>query len=436
MQKKRQVSKYVILGNSTAAVSAVESIRKADPAGTITIVSSEPYHTYARPLISYYLSGQVKDSQLLYRPREFYQGQGVTALLGIKAIDLDAVNRRVFLESALTEDLPARNQALYRTSALSSEILEYDKLLLATGSRPAVPPIEGINQPGVHYFYTLDDVMSLKAVLVPNNSVVVLGAGLIGMKAAEALSKLGCSVTVVEMADRILGTILDSEAASLIQTWFEEHGVEFRLGIRASGIMGSDRVAGVVLEDGSLLKCGAVVVAVGVRPNLELIQNTTIKYQQGILVNEHQETSEAGVFCAGDVCAGWDRLFGQAKLTPILPNAYQQGRIAGMNMAGKTELFSGSVAFNSTTFFGLPVITMGFNQAQGEGVCCFKNRQDRDYRSLIFKDQQLQGAILINQTQRSGILLHLIREKLPVLQQKDLLLRGTIRLIDLGLSEL
>lgn len=436
MLKNKATSDYLILGNSTAAVAAIESIRKTDRQGSITLVSNEPYHTYARPLISYYLSGQVNDFQLPYRPRDFYQRNNVTTLLGVKAIELDVENRQVFLEPSVLKAPPILNEAWYRNPSLISEVVEYDKLLLATGSRPAVPPLEGVNQPGIHYFYTLDDILSLKADLTPESSVVILGAGLIGMKAAEALSKLGCQVTVVEMANRLMSTILDEEAASIIQKWFEENKVDFRLAIRAAKILGEDRVSGVKLEDGSLLKCDTVIIATGVRPNYELIQNTSIKYRQGILVNGHQETSSQGIFCAGDVCEGWDLLHGQTKLTPILPNAFQQGQIAGLNMAGKPDLFLGSVAFNATTFFGLSVVTMGLSQARGEEFDCFSYAQGRDYRSLVFKEGRLNGAILLNQTQRSGILQRLIRQKTAVLAKKELLLRDIPRLIDLDLAGL
>ena len=307
----------------------------------------------------------------------------------------------------MSEAPPILPEAWQRNPKPINEVVEYDKLLLATGSRPAVPPIEGVHLPGVHYFYTLDDILGLKAVLKPErspagspersparlparssdsspesspvSSAVVLGAGLIGMKAAEALSKLGCRVTVVEMASRVMNLILDEAAASIIQDLFEEHGVEFRLAARAAKITGDERVSGIELADGSRLDCDLLIIATGVRPNYEIIQNTAIKYGQGILVNEHQETTVPGIYCAGDVCEGFDLLQEQTKLTPILPNAFQQGQVAGRNMAGNSDLYTGSLAFNSTTFFGLPVVTMGQSQASGEEFSSFQAEKGQDY---------------------------------------------------------
>ncbi|NPV90302.1 MAG: NAD(P)/FAD-dependent oxidoreductase [Firmicutes bacterium] len=411
--KKEQ--RYVILGNSTAAVAAAEAIRSVDSPGSITLVAEEPYHTYSRPLISYYLSGQVSEEQMLYRPLEFYQENRIATRLGTTAALLDTVKRRVYLTTKVD-----KNQETY---------IEYDKLLLATGSRPASPPIPGIKLKGVHYFYTLDHIKAIQASLKKGSPVVVLGSGLIGMKAAEALCKLGLPVTVVEMADRILPTILDREAAFMVQSWMEEHGIRFLLDNRAAAICGEKQVDGVQLADGTELPAQLVIIATGVRPNVELAADTPIEVRQGIVVNEYQETSVPGIYCAGDVCEGYDPLYGQHRLSPILPNAYHQGRVAGLNMAGEKTVNSGLIAFNSTTFFGMPVATMGLSSAAAEGES-FNYSRDREYRSLMFKGEQLVGGIFVNCAQRAGIFQQLIKERAPVKQQKDYLLQSVPRLID------
>lgn len=427
MKKERR---YVIIGNSTAAIAAVESIRTVDPRGSITLVADEPYHTYSRPLISYYLSGQVDEEQMLYRPRGFYQQNRVDVRLGVSAVKLDLDNQRVYLAPVGSNQAITGKGKKKGVKAAGEEFVEFDKLLLATGSRPAVPPIPGVELKGVHYFYTLDHIKEIKANLKVNSSVVVLGAGLIGMKAAEALGKLGHQVTVVEMADRLLPTILDADSASIIQGWMEEHGIKFYLSTRAAAITGDKKVTGVQLTDGTDLPCQAVIVATGVRPNVELVSGSHIEVQQGILVNEYQETSVPGIYCAGDVCEGYDPLYDKRKLTPILPNAFQQGRVAGLNMAGETTANTGLVAFNSTTFFGLPVTTMGLSLlAEPEGTR-FYNSRGREYRSLVFRGDYLVGGIFIDCAQRAGIFLRLISEQVPVLPHKDYLLQTVPRLID------
>lgn len=409
--------RYVIIGNSTAATAAVEAIRTVDRGGSITLVSEEPYHTYSRPLISYYLSGQVEEEQMLYRPRDFYRRNGVDIRLGTRAVKIDTNNKQVFLTPASGRKDP-------------EEAVGYDRLMIATGSRPAAPPIPGLSLSGVHNFYTLDDIRGIKANLKSGDGVVVLGAGLIGMKAAEALNKLGCRVSVVEMADRVLSTILDREASAIIQSWMEEHGIRFYLSQRAAAITGDEKVDGVRLEDGNILAASMVIVATGVRPNAEIARSAAIEVRQGILVNEYQETSVPDIYCAGDVCEGYDPLYNRKKLTPILPSAYHQGRIAGLNMAGETHANTGLAAFNSTTFFGLPVCTMGLSVLTKEEGERYSSRNGSGYRSLVFKGETLAGGIFINSAERAGIFLQLIREKTPVRPQKDFLLQAAPRLID------
>jgi len=401
---------YCIIGNSTAAIAAVESIRRVDKQGEITLIAEEPYHTYARPLISYYLSGQVGPDQLLYRPKDFYQKNRVAALLGVRATRLDTGSRIVYLDSEI-------------------ESLHYDACLLATGSRAWAPPIPGIDLAGVGSFWTLDDAIAWKRTIQTGERVVVLGAGLVGMKAAEALVKLGCQVRVVEAAPRILPAVLTQSAAANVQAWFEQHGVEFQLGTGVAALEGRHQVETVALVGGKQLRADKVVLATGVRPRLELAEDTPIAFDRGLLVNQWQETTVSGVFSAGDVCVGFDRLRNCNQINPILPNAHHQGRIAGFNMAGEERMNEGIIPFNATSFFGRSLITMGFSQENELDMEEITESTTTGSRSLFFQGNKLVGATLINAGQRAGILLSLIRERFEVADPPGLL-RSVPQLLD------
>ncbi|HWJ02174.1 MAG TPA: FAD-dependent oxidoreductase, partial [Verrucomicrobiae bacterium] len=248
---------YVIIGNSAAAIGAVEGIRKYDREGSITLISDEPYHTYSRPLISYYLAGKVSEEKMLYRKPDFYASNGVEAILGVKAESVTVSEQTVTLADG--------------------RVIQYDKLLLATGGRPFVPGNLDVAKERVYSFIKLDDVKAIEKVAKPGSKAVIIGAGLIGLKAAEGLAKLGVDITVVELANRVLSAILDEEAASYVQESLEKHDIKFELNTTASEILGRDKVTGVNLTNGKQLDCDFLIVAIGVVPNTGLVMDTGIK---------------------------------------------------------------------------------------------------------------------------------------------------------------
>jgi len=396
---------YVIIGNSTAAVGAVEGIRSIDPRSPITLISEEPYHTYSRPLISYYLAGKVIEEQMVYRPVNFYRDNKVGIFLGRRATNLDVESKKVTLEGGMT--------------------VSYDRLLLATGGKPFLPQIEGLTKKNVFTFTKWDDVKKIKETALPGNKAVVIGGGLIGLKAAESLSLIGAEVTVVELADRILSTILDTEAAPMVQEKLEERGIKFQLGTTASSILGEDTVEEVILNNGVKLQCNLLIFAIGVIPNADLVKNTPIKTNRGILVNEYMSTSVKDVYAAGDVAEGYDLLHKENRLLPIIPNAYKQGEVAGLNMANCITKFAGGFAMNSISFFGFPMITAGLQaetDSDGIEVLVRVCREKRAYRKVILRDNRVVGFILLNNIDRAGILTGLLKEQVDVGSFKDKLL--------------
>lgn len=211
------MAKYVIIGNSTAAIGCVEGIRSKDKDGEIVLIASENHHTYARPLISYLLQGKTDEERMKYRPDSFYEENHVTAKLGETVTKLDTEKKTVTLKSG--EEIP------------------YEKLLVATGSTPFVPPMEGLDTvPEKFTFMSLDDAHTLESVLTKDSRVLIIGAGLIGLKCAEGIKERVKSITVVDLADRVLPSILDETGSAIVKDFLEKQGIEFHLGDTAASL--------------------------------------------------------------------------------------------------------------------------------------------------------------------------------------------------------
>ena len=342
---KMEKVKYLIIGNSAGGIGAAEAIREVDKTGEVTIVSDEPYPAYSRPLISEYLAEKRPLEKMLFRPADFYERNNIRTFLGKKAQRLDIDKHVVELESG--------------------EKISWEKLLLATGGLPIVPQIKGIDRSGVFTFTTLDDAKAIDQFLnqFPKRTIraVVIGGGLIGISVTEALVKRGVQVTIVEMKERILNTILDEETSVLEEETLMQAGVKIITGhtVAEIGSYSGDDVTSVTLDDGSPVPCELVIVAIGVRPRTDLTIGTGIKVNRGIVVDRRMATSHPEVFACGDAAEAYDFIYGENRLTPIWPNAYMGGRVAGFNMAGVSTEYSGGTAMNSLKYFGLAVVSAG-----------------------------------------------------------------------------
>lgn len=374
--------RYVIIGNSTAGIAAIEGIRSADPAGDITVISSENHHCYGRPTISYYLKGDIKAEQMLYRPRDFYQKNGVRLLLCRRAEKIDAERHEIELSGG--------------------ERLEYDKLLVATGSRPIELKTEGMDKVKAFHFMSYDDALALEAALTKETRVLVIGAGLIGLKCVEGILDRVKSVSVVDLADRVLPSVLDREGAAIVRKKPEERGVRFYLGDCAQRL--DEHTA--VLKSGKEIPFDLLIVAVGVVPNTEIVRSAGGRCNRGILIDTHGRTSLEDVYAAGDCAEGFDSSIGKERVLALLPNAYFQGLCAGKNMAGEECVFENAIPMNAVGFFGLHVLSAGAYEGE-----CLEERSERGYKKLFVKEGRLAGFILIGDIARAGIYTSLIRDK-------------------------
>jgi len=392
--------KYLIIGNSASGIGAVEAIRKVDKEGTIAIVSDEEYHTYSRPLISYFLANEIAYDKMFYRRSDFYEKKKVNAILGKKVVKIDFDKNAVVLND-------------------ESQI-GYEKLLLATGGEPFVPKIAGMETYEYSTFTTLNDALKIRDKIEKENvkNVVILGGGLIGLKAAEGLEARGVNITVVELANRILSPVLDDQAASLIQKVLEQQGINVMPNHTISEIIGENgKVNGVLLDKGERIDCEMVIVAIGVRPRIELAKDTPIKLNRGIVVDKNMRTTVPNIYACGDCAEVYDFILDNFRLTPLWPTAHVGGRIAGFNMAGESKEYVWGTGMNSVDFFGFPVISAGLiNPPEGQEMEIL-TKYDPDkmiYKKFIINDKHIVGMIFVNEVDRAGVILGIMRDKVDI----------------------
>lgn len=379
-------TKYLIIGNSAGAIGGVTGIRREDTDGSITIISAEKHHTYSRPLISYWLEGKVSQEKMIYRDEDFYEKNACEVILGTKAERIDVQKKQVYLAGGGS--------------------VTYEKLLVATGSVPFVPPIKGRETAkNTFTFTTMDDAAGVGEILDKNSKVVILGAGLIGLKAAEAVVGQCAGVTVVDLADRVLPSVLDTESAEIIEAHLTSQGMVLKLETSITEIGDME----VTLSDGELLPYDILILAVGTRPEMSLVEQAGGKVERGIVTDDHQQTSLKDIYAAGDCTQSYDITSQTAKNMAILPNAYLQGEVAGQNMAGGSAVYEKAFPVNSMGLLGLYMLTAG--SRIGESITV---KTDESYKKFYTKDGVLKGYIIIGNCDRGGIYTDMIREQTPL----------------------
>lgn len=378
--------KYVIIGNSAAAIGCVTGIRTVDKDSSVTLISDEPHFTYSRPLISYWLKGKVTDEKMYYRNSDFYDKNSCSVMLGKKVEKIDPDQKKVYINDGSS--------------------VEYDKLMVATGSSPFVPPVEGlVGAQNSFTFMDWDSVKAVKGAVKTDSRVIIMGAGLIGLKAAEGLHEICDDITVVDLADRILPSILDKKGADFVQKHIEKEGIKFILNDAAAAVHENK----ITLKSGKVLTYDVLIIAVGVRPNTSLVKDAGGSVNRGIVTDNKLATTLDGIYAAGDCTESFDICSEQNKILALLPNAYMQGEIAGINMAGGDKTFDTAMPMNAIGFFGLHMITAG--SMEGE---CAEFIDENNYKKMYFSNGLFKGYILIGEISRAGIYTSLIRDKVPM----------------------
>lgn len=399
--------RYVVIGAGPAGVTAAETLRAQDPQGEVILIGGEPEPAYSRMAIPYFLSNKIEEQGTYLRHDTEHLDK-----LGIKQMrhrvtGLDATAKKLSLEGA--------------------DPISFDRLLLATGSNPLKPPIEGLDQPGVHHCWTLEDARNIVKYAEPGSRVVLLGAGFIGCIIMEALVERGVKLTVVEMGDRMVPRMMDQASGNLIKQWCIDKGVTVHTSTRILGIEAN--------KSGNarfLLKCDPidsieadlVVVAAGVKPATGFLEQSGLKIAQGVVVNEYLESSVSGIYAAGDVCEGIDWGTGELAVHAIQPVAAETGRIAALNMAGKVTPYPGSMAMNVLDTLGLISVSYGqWMGVDGGDEAHLINESAYRYIKLQFEEDRLIGAITLGMTEHVGVLRGLIQSGIRLGKWKDMLMQ-------------
>lgn len=399
--------RHVIIGNSIAAIHAIEAIRNHDRSGSLTVIARENEHVYGPPLISYWLEDRIATQDLFYRPDDFYLKNEVRLLSGVTALKIDTKQNKVIVSAG--------------------EPVPFDRLLVACGGEPIVPPIPGLTPDNYYGFTRLADARSLKKAVRPGKEAVIVGGGLIGLKAAESLIRCGVKVTVLELAGQILGSILPATAAALVQSRMEQEGVTFLLNNTLTQVeKAADGSQLLTISSGGKLRADLLIMAIGVRPAIGITKGTDLATGRGILVDEFMRTNIENIYAAGDVAEERDLLTDKQRVNAILPSASRQGAIAGANMAGGKERSEGGFTFNSLQLFDLSLMTIGRILERDEETTqteAIKSRWQR--RILYWTGDCLSGAVLINDPQNAGLLRDLIQNRKPIPEGKEKLQSGS-----------
>jgi NAD(P)H-nitrite reductase large subunit len=380
-------TRHVVVGGGPAGLFAVETIRALDPAAAVTLVTDEP--PYSRMVLPYYIAGEIPETQVFTGSDDHWARLRTSVVRGRRATGLDPRARRLTLADGDT--------------------IPYDRLLLATGSSPIRPDLAGADGERVHNLWTLADarrtievVRAVRPGAPPR--VVFIGAGFIGFIVLNALAKLGCRLAVVEVEGQILPRMLDAEAASLGRRWLETRGVEVHTGVRAVAIGEAGHDKTVRLSDGTILNADLVVMAIGVRPNVELARAGGLRVERGIVVDRHLRTSAPDVHAAGDCAEGPDVSTGGLDVHAIQPTAVEHGRVAGANMAGQPIPYDGSLAMNILDVVGLQCASFGRWRSGGGSATAMTNAGRPLYRKLVWEGDRLVGAILLGPAEDVALL--------------------------------
>lgn len=409
--------KYVILGNGPAGVIAAETLRRTDPPGDIVLVGDEPEPPYSRMAIPYLLEGQIDERGTWLRKDPGHFQRLAIALKTARARGIDTAERQVALEDGSR--------------------LAYDRLLIATGSRPAPPPVPGGDGPGVLPCWSLADARRIMARAQPGARVVQMGAGFIGCIILDPLLARGVQLTVVEMGNRLVPRMMGEVAGDLIRRWVERQGVKVYTSTRVERIetkTGTETLE-VSLSDGTRLPAELVINATGVRPNVEFLAGSGIATDVGVRVDAAMQTSVAGVYAAGDVAQAAELGTGKMIVNAIQPNAADQARVAALNMAGKTASLAGTLVMNVLDTMGLVATSFGqwMGLPDGEGA----ERADPErfrYLRLEFQDDVLVGAHALGLTEHVGVIRGLIQTRTPLGPWKGRLLKDPTRLMEAYLA--
>jgi NAD(P)H-nitrite reductase large subunit len=367
-------ARHLIIGGGTAGMNAMRTIREEESERSeITLVSAE--RPYSRMVLPYYLDRSIAESHVFTATASLLAQWGVKTYLGRRATGLDVKRNVCTLDDGAT--------------------IEYDDCMIATGSSAVRAPVPGADGRAVHSFWTLEQARGVIASITPGSSVVMVGAGFISFTILNSILSLGAKLTVVELAPRILPRMVDDVGAALVEEWLTRHGVTIKTDVKLTSI---DEVKGrkrLKFSKGSDLVCDVVIMATGIKTNLDWLKGSGVDVKQGVVVDDHLRSNVANVYAAGDVAEGRDLISGQPAVHAIEPTAQEHGRVIGANMAGKNVTYRGSLIINIVEVCHMDAASFGaWDDAKAEAVSDLKKERSA-YRKLLFTEDRLTGAIII-----------------------------------------
>ena len=422
---------HVILGAGPAGVIAAETIRKHAPGDTITLVGDEPDAPYSRMAIPYLLIGNIDERGTYLRKSDAHFDELCITQVKAKVTRVDSTGKTVHLDNGKS--------------------LSFDKLLIATGSHPVRPPIAGMDLPGVHPCWTLEDARAIQALAQPGARVLQMGAGFIGCIIMESLAARGVKLSVVEMGDRMVPRMMGPVAGGMIRDWCEAKGVQVFTGTKVEAIsqgaeqgllgklaaavgLGSDDASGALkvrLSNGQTVEADLVISATGVRPAIGFLKDSGITCLQGVLTDEHLQTNVPGIFAAGDCAEAFDMVSGKTIVSAIQPNAAEQARVAALNMLGQKAVLKGVTQINVLDTLGLISTSFGnWEGVAGGQSAVLTDKAAGRHLSLQFKDDVMVGCNSVGWTEHVGVMRGLVEGQVHLGDWKDRLMHDPTKLVD------
>jgi NADPH-dependent 2,4-dienoyl-CoA reductase/sulfur reductase-like enzyme len=422
---------HVILGAGPAGVIAAETIRKHAPGDTITLIGDEPDAPYSRMAIPYLLIGNIDERGTYLRKSDAHFDELCITQVKAKVTRVDSAGKTVHLDNGKS--------------------LAFDKLLIATGSHPVRPPIAGMDLPGVHPCWTLEDARAIQALAKPGARVLQMGAGFIGCIIMESLAARGVKLSVVEMGDRMVPRMMGPVAGGMIRDWCEAKGVQVFTGTKVEAIsrgaekgllgklaaavgLGSDDASGALqvrLSNGQTVEADLVISATGVRPAIGFLKDSGITCLQGVLTDEHLQTNVPGIFAAGDCAEAFDMVSGKTIVSAIQPNAAEQARVAALNMLGQKALLKGVTQINVLDTLGLISTSFGnWEGVAGGQSAVLTDKAAGRHLSLQFKDDVMIGCNSVGWTEHVGVMRGLVEGQVHLGDWKDRLMHDPTKLVD------
>ncbi|MFC1999067.1 NAD(P)/FAD-dependent oxidoreductase [Chloroflexota bacterium] len=394
------MAKHVIIGCGPAALSAVEAIRKISENDEIRLITKEDHLPYSPSVLPYLLAGRVADSDIWLKDDNYFNDKNIEYLPKREVVNI----------------LPATKEIIYSNNSRDA----YEQLLIATGAKPVIPTIKGLDNTNCFFFHTMEHYLSLKKRLKHESVIAIYGAGLVAIELVIALMERGLSVIWI-MRSRVLRKYVTEQISLLIADTFSNQGAKLHIGSEIKEIQKINHQLTLSLTNGEEVVADTLVIAAGVEANIDMLKKSPIKTNKGVIVDREMMSNVPNIYAAGDVAEAPSSLDDEMYVNPILPNALEQGKIAGANMAGRQAHYRGSISMNIIRFFGNSLISIGSSTMANSRYQVFEERKDelKQYKRFAYDDDKLVGTMLFNTQIDPGVLKYLIENKLSIISKEE-----------------